>query len=297
MSLYNNQGILMSEKKILIVGATGTTGLAVINELQLSNIPIRAMVRNIKRAQRILNDKIEIVEGDLTKQESLINACEGIDRAYIATSISEDAVSLFNNFFITAKQVGVEHIVKLSGYGAQPESMSEILRQHYHSDQLLINSGINYTIIQPNSFFQNILWQSRTIRSKNIFRLPLADSSQSIIDVRDIAIAVTAIFMSNEHKNKIYKLTGNESLSCYDLADILSSILNRKISYKPITLDKSENEMIMSGMNKWNAHALVDIQQEFNFEQYKIITPDFGLITNKTPRKFSDFVHNHIELF
>lgn len=287
----------MLTPKILVSGASGTNGQALLNKLTEANIQVRAMVRKKRRAQHILNKNVEIVEADLSDTSSLKAAFEGIDQAYIVTAINQNSVCLFDNFFNVAKQAGVHHIVKLSGYGATADSKPAILRQHYESDQMLINSGLDYTIIQPNSFFQNILWQAKSIRIRNRFRLPLGSAKQSFIDVGDIAEATFKILTDKQHLNKVYRLTGSESLSYYDIAELISTVLERNITYQPILPERAEQEMIASGIPEWNAHALAEIQQDFAAGGYDEITDDIKLILARDPRKFMEFIQDHVNEF
>jgi uncharacterized protein YbjT (DUF2867 family) len=287
----------MLKAKILVSGASGTNGQALLNKLTEANIQVRAMVRKKRYANHILHENVEIVEADLSDTKHLQAAFEGIDQAYIATAINQNSVCLFDNFFNAAKQADVRHIVKLSGYGAAADSRSAILQQHYESDEILINSGLNYTIIQPNSFFQNILLQARSIRTRNRFRLPLGSVKQSFIDVSDIAEATLNILTDKQHLNKVYQLTGAEALSCYDIAEQLSTVLDRNINYQPILPERAEQEMIAAGMPEWNARALAEIQQDFADGGYDEITDDIKSILARDPRKFIEFIQDHINEF
>ena len=78
--------------------------------------------------------------------------------------------------------------------GADAGSPVELLRQHGESDALLIGSGLPFTILQPNSFYQNMFWSAGTIKDHGAFYLPIGDARQSQVDVRDIAsVAVKAL--------------------------------------------------------------------------------------------------------
>ncbi len=287
----------MKQSPILVAGANGNNGRELIAQLTAEKIPVRALVRNESRASIKKSEMTELVEADLLKPESLAPAFAGIERAFIAAPIHSESVTLFENFFNAAKAAGIRHIVKLSGFGAGPASKSEILRQHAQSDDLLSASGLNFTIVQPNSFFQNILWQRRSIRLKNRFALPLGDSRQSWVDIRDVAEATVKIFSTDGHANRIYRLTGPERLSCHDIAGQLSNQLDKPIRYKPISPESAETEMLASGVPKWNAHALAEIQQVFASEDFSDTTDDIALILGRPARRFSAFAADYASYF
>lgn len=287
----------MTQAKILISGASGNVGRALIERLSEAGLPIKAMARSKRRLRRINAENIEVVEADLSDPESLAKAFEGVDQAFIATAIAENAVELFDNFFAQAKQAGVKQVVKLSGFGASENSRSEILRQHHESDRLLIESGLNYTILQPNSFYQNLLWQAPSIKSKGRFRLPLGQGKQSFIDIRDVAEAGYRTLSDSSHHNKTYRLTGPEALNCDEMAEQLSQLLGKTIRYQAIEASRAEKEMLANDITAWNAHALAEIQQEFSSGDYAEICDDFSLVTGRNARTFQMFIDDHRENF
>ncbi len=283
----------MKAAKILVAGANGLNGRAFLTHLFSAGISARAMVRNKKNIVSSSNETCEIVQADLQDIESLETAFDGIETAYIVTAIHPNCVQLFSNFFNVAKKSGVKHIIKLSGLGAASDSTSEILRQHYQSDQLLINSGLNYTIIQPNSFFQNMLWQKRSIQKKHKFSVSMGNAKQSFVDVRDVAEAVYHTLRNKQHRNKIYQLTGPEALTYDDIAECFSEILERSISYRAISSSYAKQEMLSGGIPCWKAAALVEIQETFASENFSFITDDLEKLLGRAPKKFVQFLQDY----
>lgn len=283
--------------KILIAGANGANGRAFLAQLNASGVAARAMVRNKQLANGLQNELTEVVEANLSDINSLKQAFKDIELAYIIAPIHPDAVILFNNFFNAAKQAEVRHIVKLSGYGAASDSKSEILRQHYQSDELLLKSGLNYTIVQPNAFFQNLFVQEKSIRLKGRFTNSVGNARQSLIDIRDVAEAVFNIFYEDNHLNNIYQLTGPEPLNAADIAEQLSSVLNKPVRYRDINADIAEPEMLLAGLPSWNAHAIAEIQDVFSSGEYADISNDAVSILGRTPRSFREFVADYSDEF
>jgi len=288
---------MKSKTKILIAGASGTNGREILSLLSTHGIPARAMVRNKERNKSLASETVELVEGDLSLPETLNIPLRNIDTAYIIIPIHRDASRWFENFLMAAKVAGIHHIIRLSGLGSDTESKSEILRQHGYSDKLLRESGFDYTIVRPNSFFQNILWQARQIKRKNRFCFPMGDAAQSTIDVKDIGEAVFEILTTNDYKNKTYSLTGPETLSFFDAADHLSQLLEREIKYQPITSATSEQSMLCSGVPSWNAHALSEIQELFSTGNYSETTEDLKTIIKRRPTSFIEFAKANINQF
>jgi uncharacterized protein YbjT (DUF2867 family) len=283
--------------RTLIVGATGTNGREVVTRLVAQNAPVRVLARDTAAARTSLGAQVEVVAGDLVNRESLARALDGVDRAYIVTAIHPNTVDLFANFFDAAAHAGLKRIVKFSGLGSDVSSPSTVIRQHGLSDDLLVKSGLDYTILRPNSFHQNMLWQAAAIQSGSVFYLPLGDARQSTIDVRDIADISVRVLMEPGHSRKAYDLTGPESLSFHDVARQLSAVVGRAVRYVPITAEAAESAMLNTGMPEWSARVLAEIQALFATGSYDGVDPTAQTILGRPLRTFASFAADHISAF
>lgn len=287
----------MSQPKLLVAGANGLNGRLLLKQLAKNNIPVRAMVRNKDRAKDLENETMEIIEADLSNPATLDKAFDSIEQAYIVTAIHPDAAMYFSNFFQVAKKTGVKHVIKLSGLGASADSPSEILRQHHQSDEELVQSGLDFTVIQPNSFFQNILGQAKAIQRKGRFGMLLGDASQSLVDMNDVAEATVRIIQDKSHRNKIYPLTGPESISGNDMGEQLAELLEKPVRYKPVSSTLAKQEMLAGGLHEWNANALVEIMELFATGAFAETSSDLENILDRKPNRFADFVTENRGVF
>lgn len=247
---------------ILIAGATGTNGRMLTNLLAQKGHQVRALVRSAARAQFLVQPNVQLYEGDLSQPDSLDGAFEGVDKAFIVTTIMPNTVELFQNFFDAAQRTTKPHIVKFSALGASSAN-SIIQNQHTQSDEALIASGLPYTILRPNSFYQNMLWSAASIKESGQFYLPLGDAKQSLVDVRDIAAVAAKELTEDGHAGKTYELTGPEGLSYHDVARQLSELLGKDVTYVPISDEASRQGMLDAGMPEWNADALTELYSVF----------------------------------
>lgn len=287
----------MSQATILIAGATGTNGHALLNAFADKGITVRALARNLEKVNQNEFDTVEWVQGDLSDSDSLDNAFAGIEKAYIVTAILPNTPELFDNYYAAAKRAGVSHLVKFSGMGAEPDSPSEVIRQHYVSDKALMESGLTYTILRPNSFHQNMLWQADAIKATGQFYLPLGQAKQSTVDVRDLAEATVNVMTESGHENKVYELTGPESLSFYDVAAQLTEVTGKQVTYIPVPVDAAKQAMLYQGMPEWNAHVLAEIQELFATGKYDYVTNDLEALLGRKPTDFRQFAIDHSGAF
>ncbi|WP_457668967.1 SDR family oxidoreductase [Thiolapillus sp.] len=282
-------------QNILITGATGHNGSEIIDQLSKAGIAARAMTRDPAQAPQL--DGIEWVQGSFDDEASLLTAMQDIDRVFIVLPITPHHVEWMNNTIKAAQQAGVKQLVKLSGAGASTDSPSEIIRMHGETDALVKQSGLTWTLLQPNSFYQNILGSIATIKEQNSFYLPMKDASQSMIDVRDIAEVAVAVLTDEGHENQTYRLSGPEALNFYQVAEILSEVLGRQIQYIDVPPEAARQAMLDMGMPQWNATALAEILALFAQGHHNEVTSTVKDITGHAPRSFRTFAEDHRAMF
>jgi uncharacterized protein YbjT (DUF2867 family) len=282
---------------ILVVGATGTNGREVIARLVKSGAKVRALVRDPAKVPDLRAGGVELVAGDLDDSASLESALAGIERAFFVAAVDERFAGWFARFLDAARSAGIAQIVKFSGLGADPASPSAIMRQHGETDRLLVESGVGYTILRPNSFHQNMLWSAGSIRKSGTFHLPMKDARQSLVDVRDNAAVATLALTQPGHEGKIYELTGPQSLGYHDVAATLSSVLGKAVSYVDVPLEAAKQSMLKSGMPEWNASAVTELYETFVTGIATRTTDSIERITGTKPISFDQFARDHAGAF
>ncbi|MEL7068572.1 MAG: SDR family oxidoreductase [Cyanobacteria bacterium J06581_3] len=287
----------MTDSTILIAGATGTNGRVLTSRLATAGYSVRALVRNRQSAQSLVQPNVQLFEGDLSNPASLESAFSGVDRAFIATAIIPNTVELFQNFFNAAASTTRAHIVKFSALGAGDNSESVIQQQHTESDQALMASGLPYTILRPNSFYQNMLWSADSIKTTGQFYLPFGEAKLSLVDVRDLAEVAFHALTKTEHQGKVYELTGPESLSYDDIAHQLATRLGRQVTYVPVPNAAALQGMIDSGMPEWTARAIAELYAVFATGEYASSNNNIQQITGNPATTFAAWVDDNKSVF
>ncbi|HZC47564.1 MAG TPA: SDR family oxidoreductase [Nitrososphaeraceae archaeon] len=303
------------EKTILVTGATGTVGSEVVKQLtsissssSSSGHKIRAAVHSKNKADKLKqfdNKRVEIVELDYTKPETVADALNKVDKLYLQTLPVPDVTDICSNLVKEAKKNGVEYIVKLSAMGADSERGSTILRLHGEEEKIIGDSGVAYTFLRPPAFMQNLVTQfGHTIRTQNAFYVPAGDGKMSFVDTRDIATIAARMLTNNgngggsqQHHNKAYDITGQDALSYRQVADILSNEVGKKISYIDISEDDTRKGMEQIGMSDWYIDIMIEL--------FRIIRAGYGSettaavehITGRKPISFAQFAKDYAEVF
>ena len=305
--MNNNQ-----EKTILVTGATGTVGSEVVKQLasisSSSGHKIRAAFHSKNKADKLKqfnNKRVENIELDYTKPETVSDALNNVDKLYLQTLPVHDVTEICSNLVKEAKKNNVKYIVKLSAMGADSDPRSTILRLHGEEEKIIGDSGIPYIFLRPPAFMQNFVTQfGHTIRTQNAFYVPAGDAKMSFVDARDIAaIAVRMLLTNNsdgeslQYENKGYDITGQDALSYRQVADILSNQVGKKISYIGITEDDARKGMEQIGIDGWYIDIMIEL--------FRIIRAGYGSettaavehITGRKPISFAQFVRDYSNSF
>jgi uncharacterized protein YbjT (DUF2867 family) len=277
----------MTSPTILVTGATGTTGGAIVRQLSAAGIAARALTRDPARAKSLAN--ISFVAGDLADPASLATTFAGIEAVYLNVVPGPDALLQIDNAIAAAKAVGVTRIVKLSGLNATPQSPSAIIRMHVEADSRVRASGIGYTILRANSFFQNIEGQLATVKVAGKFYLPLGDARQSLIDVEDIAAVAVIALTGKTLRNRDLDLTGPAALNFHDVASALSNAFGKPVSYVPISNEAFAEALRGNGVPAPAAASVAELFGVFASGVYAAPTHDVEHVLGRPPRSITDY--------
>ncbi len=245
-----------------VVGSTGNTGRAVVKELKgLGENPV-CVVRNADKAKEVLGADTKTAVAELDDRAGLQKALAGAKRVFIVTGHNPKSDEQQINVIEAAKAAGAEYIVKVSGgrdvIGPSVESVNG--QAHYKIEEHLKKSGLQWCILSPGLFMQNVLGQAANIKNDGKIIQPWPkDLPVALIDVRDTgALGARVLRDPGKHAGKLYSFSG-VSTTFGDFANVIGEVLGKPISYVPITLEQAEAGMTSRGMPDWLVAHLVAI--------------------------------------
>ena len=225
---------------ILVAGATGLSGSAVIREFARQREPVRALVRNRDKVRALELDRfptVELVEGDMLQPETLGAALYGVNRVLMISAARERLMDTQCTFIDTAKTAGVRHIVKFSGtesgVGFDPQAFRGP-RWHEEVERYLERSGLAWTHLSPSQFMQMYLREPPTVAANKALIRPMGNAKVSPVDVDDIAKVAFALLRDGGHEGMSYDMTGPEALTMTDVAEQISQAIGKTIRYVDI---------------------------------------------------------------
>ena len=253
---------------ILITGANGQVGRAIIKALLSKGEQVRAFVFRNEQIQEIkkLGD-MDVVVGNMLNQEDLDRAFSGVNRVYhICSAINPDEVLIGEMVINAARKANVKHFV----FHSVLHSVLQEMPHHQKKlivEQLVVDSGIPYTIVQPTVFMQNIFESWNSIVEKGVFVqkfFTTPNTRMCLVDLDDVAEAAAIILTSSNHINASYEFSGSENLSLQDLVEVMGQCLNREIKVETLSDEMLSSQLRKFGADDYRVNTLLKMFHHYN---------------------------------
>jgi len=281
---------------ILVTGGTGLIGGEVLRLLSQSGVAARALTRNPQRAKALPG--ITWVGGDLAKPDTLPTAFRGVKTLFLNSAISEDLVALQNNGVAAARAAGVKHVVKLSAFGASDHSKAPICLMHYQVEMEIQKSGMEWTMLRPHHFMQNLLLQAKYIINDGVVYSASGDGKIPYIDPRDIAAVAAVTLTKPGHAGKKYIITGGEALSYRQATEIIGKTIGKQLRFVDETPEQSRTRRQKEGYPpKIIESALAISAYQRAGGKTEVITSVVADLTGKPPRTVAEFARDNAAAF
>lgn len=280
-----------------VTGATGTIGRPLVRALSGRGLETRAFSRDPARGERLAG--VTWVSADLADREGLTAALEGVATLFLLTGNDEGMVRLQKNAIRAAGSAGVARVVKLSALGATDHSKSVIGLWHWVVERALRESGLEWTILRPHHFAQNLLDQRMAVVEEGVVRSPAGEGRIPFIDTRDIAaVAAEVLVADGAHDGETYTLTGPQALSYRDATSLLARVLGRELAYVPETDDEAWARMRAEGKPTWFVAAQLAIAgYQRAGGPTERVTDTVERILGRPATDLETFVRDHAERF
>lgn len=278
---------------ILITGAAGKTGTAIIRALADQEEDIRALVHTADQAGKLKAiGANETRIGDMRKEEDVQSAVDGVRAIYhIPPNMHPDEVGIGQLIIDTASDAGVEHFVYHSVLHPQTEEMPHHWKK-LRVEEYLFTVGIPFTILQPAAYMQNILGYWNSITDDGTYAVPYATETRlSIVDLEDVAAVATTVLASADHRGATYELCGPDTPTQTEIATVISR--NLGISVRAEEQLRHEWEKSAREAGKLSDYAIDTLLQMFKYyEAYNYIGNGNVLrwLLKRAPTSFDGFI-------
>ncbi|WP_051342424.1 SDR family oxidoreductase [Pseudonocardia spinosispora] len=282
---------------ILVTGAAGASGAAIIREFSRRELPVRALVRNPVAAPSTGN--VEVVTGDMSRPDTLGEALDGVEKVLMISTANQSLVQTQCTFIDAAVRAGVRHIVKFSGRCCWSHSRFRFARMHAEIERHLERSGVEWTMLRPGQFMHVYFREVPTINRDGVLGLPLAKARLAPVDIEDIAKIAVEVLHGAGHGGRRYEITGPDSLGMTEVAAILTEVLGAPVRYEDVDPQVKRRTLEAQGIPGFLLDGLDEL-----FEERRIGDGEEGrvdLSTHErfgvTPTSFADFARRNAEVF
>lgn len=280
---------------VLVTGASGSTGSAIVRSLTARGFPVRVMVRK-PPAAGAYPAGVTTVLANFDDQKSLAAALTGVRRAYLVTPSSEHAQAQQVQFADQAAEAGVERLVVLSQFGSEPDSPVRFLRYHAAVEQHVRDIGVDYTFLRPNLFFQGFLAFAGLIAEHSTLSAPIGTAAVSAIDVRDIAEVAAAALIEDGHQRATYTLTGPAAITHEEIAEALGAALGRTITFSDATPDQFGGAL-QGILPPWQIAGTLEDYAHYRRGEASYVSTAVSDVTGTPPRDIAQFARDHLDSF
>ncbi|NND14881.1 MAG: NmrA family NAD(P)-binding protein [Eudoraea sp.] len=261
-------------KNILVIGGNGKTGRRVAKGLKELNQNVRIGGRS--------SDPVF----DWSDPSTFEMALRGIDRAYVtyypdlAVPGAKEAI---DNLVDAAKDEGLEKVVLLSGKGEREAEACE---------EIVANSGMNYTIVRASWFNQNF---SESFLLEPILAghvaLPMPDAKVPFVDADDIAEVVVKALLDDETNGQTYEITGPRKLSFEEVINTIAEGTGRVIHFQAVSMEEYNGMMRSAGLPEdyiWLFDYL--FTEVLGNEANQVVSHDVEKLLGRKATDFTEYV-------
>lgn len=276
---------------ILVAGATGKVGGALVAQLAAAGAPVRALVRDPARAA--LPDGVEAAVGDLTDAATLTPHLGGVDAMFLLWPIpTVESVDQLGVPLVDLLAERVRRVVYLSATAAAdgPGGFWRAVERRIEA------SGLEWTFLRPSGFAGNTLIWAQQIRAGDVVRWPFPDAARSLIDERDIAAVAARALSGDDLVGSRPVLTGPQALTQAEQVRQIGQALGRPLRYQELSREAAREQLVAAFGDERFADSALDTWAGF-VEHPEQVTSAVQEITGQRARTFRQWAIDHADAF
>jgi uncharacterized protein YbjT (DUF2867 family) len=283
--------------KILVVGGTGTVGSEVVRQLMGRSEQIHVLTRSPEHASKLPKGVTGVI-GDLL-DPSTLGAFDGMDAVFLLNPVS--TTETFEGILGVngARDGGAKRIVYLSVHHLDRAPHLPHFGGKIAVEAAVMKSGMEWTILRPNNFYQNDIWFKDVILNYGVYPQPIGNAGISNVDVRDIAEVAVAALTTNAHNKKIYNLVGPDVMTGDRMAAEWSRALGRPIRYAGNDLEawEARNRAYLPPTTLYDFKLMYAFFQQDGFKATPADIAQLTSVLGHAPRAFGAYADELAEVW
>lgn len=280
---------------ILVTGATGSIGSAVIERLAAEGTPVRALTRSPEKYKAPAG--VQPVAGDLTDIPSVRAALQGVDTLFLLNAVVPDELTQALAALGLAREAGIQRIVYLSVLNGDRFTDVPHFTVKYAVERAIEQFDLSATVLRPSYFMQNDANIKDVVAQHGVYPMALGNVGISMVDTRDIADVAAAALLRRSRAagalpREVIELVGPDAITGEGAAAIWSEALGRPVAYGGDDLNAAEAN-IARQQPSWAAYDLRLMLARFHTDGMLAKPAAKGIMTSllgRAPRSYRDFV-------
>jgi NAD(P)H dehydrogenase (quinone) len=272
-----------------VTGSTGQLGSRIASLLADSGVPQRLIVRDPARAPSLPG--AEVAQASYGEHAALLNALDGVETLMLlSASESADRVALHKATVDAAVAAGVRRIVYTSFAGAAPGATFTFARDHWHTEQHIRGTGVDFTFLRDNMYLDFV---PGFVGEDGVIRGPAGDGRVAAVARDDIAAVAARVLVDPSHSGATYDLTGPSAFTLAEAAAVLSAAWGRPVRYEAETLDEAYRSREVYDAPAWEVAGWVTSYAAIASGELSHTSTTVQDITGHPSLSLEDYVSRH----
>ena len=276
---------------ILVTGAGGKTGKAVLKALVARGAAVRAFVRSAAHHAALKAIGVHDVEvGEMDDPRAWSQAIRGTSAVYhICPNVSPHELLFAKVLIAAAATHGIRRFVYHSVLHPQIEAMPHHWAK-LRAEEMLFSSGLDVTILQPAAYMQNSLAEWDRMVGDGIYRVPYpVDTRLSLVDLNDVAEAAALVLTEAGHSGASYELVGTAPTSQIEIAETFGHALQRAVRAEAEPIEVWNHRARNAGMGDYQRETLTKMFQAYARDGLKGNPNVLGWLLKRPPTSLAAF--------
>jgi uncharacterized protein YbjT (DUF2867 family) len=280
---------------ILVTGAAGKTGIAVLKALIRRGVAARGYVHRQALIADVRALGAATSVGALDDTDALRRAAEGATAIYhIAPNVSPSEVAFGMAIAQTALSAAVPRLVFHSVMLPRIEAMPH----HWYKakvEALLFDSGLAVTVLQPTAYMQNLLANWDDIRSHGVFRVPYsADVRIGLVDLDDVAEVAAMTLIDDKHIGATYELVGTPAFTQSEVAAMLTEALGRPVRVEVESIEQWDDRTRAGGLGGYQRETLIKMFRYYGEHGFAGNPSTLRSLLGREPTSLPEFLRREV---
>ncbi|MGK0500560.1 MAG: hypothetical protein ACJAYG_002213 [Oceanicoccus sp.] len=279
-------------KTILLTGANGKTGRAILQKLAGLKQVVKVFIRDKAQWPELkAMGASGFAVGDMLDVDSIDSAVMGCDKLiHIGPPMHPDEKQIIGYLLNAAKQHAVRHFI----YYSVMHPLRRDVRHHslkLDAEQLLIESGLPYTILQPMRYMQHLLPIWLKVVEEGVHAMPFnTQVNFSVVDLADVAEATAIVTAEEGHQYASYELAGPQGLSQQNMAAIITGVIGKPVVAQAISFEQLAENAKAKGLNEDRVQQMLIMNKHYDDYGFAGNSNVLSWILGRMPTSYQQFV-------